>query len=782
MRNIIGQPVTGEDFFERPGIVKKIRKALDAKLHISFSGPVKSGKTSILLYLRDSMPDYNFVYINVAEVAHELWYYETIYDALGNTPIFNKSYNVALEPDKCEKAITRMLLSYQSDKPLVVLIDDFSVVLETIFDKEGSDGAARFLKNIREMRNPISKSTTNVNFFYSSSNRLVDAAKYFNANESVTDLYSINLPPLTKEEAKKFLRNLLERMDLIINEGELDFLCQNVQWLNPFHLQLLLYELDNIVLNYKTKMVVESDILDSMKSVVKHSDYFNQWRRSIGALLEDWKEDSLREMLDLLAQSDSVQAALFENISTEVWGIPGEFALELLQPLVNIGYLTKEKETYRFNSPLLKSWWFENISKQKTKAHVPESREINQELKDVKIEKIHIENVKCFEDVDITFDLHSNTNVIIGTNGKGKSTILQLIALGLSAITTVPFQYNWKEVVKRNHDKGFFELDLLLENKAVQLRFEIGADDLITCIEGKKELNSLKGTLLLLAYGVNRSIKLEETRPIKEIEPIATLFGENGYLKHIMVSSTYQYVNNNFETIQTLINRVLERADGDSPVVLTHFDTSSFYFNTPSNPGKHIPTEALSEGFKSTFVWLFDAIIRIVERGGSLENAKEITGIVLLDEIDLHLHPTWQRSILKSIESLFPNLQFIVTTHSPFVVQSATKECLVALETDKETGNVVVVDKNITSELSYNAIVREIFNISFPFNLEVEQKMEQYREMEYAIRDNKTVDLDQFKTLVLDIADRGVELEGIMRREIRSLEKRTGMTFDLWKR
>jgi len=171
-----------------------------------------------------------------------------------------------------------------------------------------------------------------------------------------------------------------------------------------------------------------------------------------------------------------------------------------------------------------------------------------------------------------------------------------------------------------------------------------------------------------------------------------------------------------------------------------------------------------------------------VERGGSLENAADVTGIILLDEIDLHLHPSWQRTILESVETLFPNIQFIVTSHSPFVVQSAKKECLIALEMEKDSGNIVVVDKNITSELSYSAIVREIFNIQFPFNREIEQKMDEFRQMANDLRDNKPIDEKKFEKLVYEIASKGVELEGIMRGELRNLEQRTGKSFDLWKK
>jgi len=172
----------------------------------------------------------------------------------------------------------------------------------------------------------------------------------------------------------------------------------------------------------------------------------------------------------------------------------------------------------------------------------------------------------------------------------------------------------------------------------------------------------------------------------------------------------------------------------------------------------------------------------MMEKGGSLENATEITGIILLDEVDLHLHPSWQRTILHSVETLFPNIQFIVTTHSPFVVQSANMESLIALEMKEGSDNVIAVDKNITSSLSYKAIVREIFNIPFPFSREIEQEMDEFRQMQDAIRANQDVDMKKFEDLVMVIAGKGVELEGIMRREIMSLEQRTGKSFGLWKK
>ena len=83
MRNIVRQPVRGEDFFQRPMLIKKIRKALDSKLPILLKGPIKSGKTSILFYLMDILDEYyHFVYIDVGFISYGYQYLNTIYEKI----------------------------------------------------------------------------------------------------------------------------------------------------------------------------------------------------------------------------------------------------------------------------------------------------------------------------------------------------------------------------------------------------------------------------------------------------------------------------------------------------------------------------------------------------------------------------------------------------------------------------------------------------------------------------------------------------------------------------
>jgi predicted ATP-binding protein involved in virulence len=400
--------------------------------------------------------------------------------------------------------------------------------------------------------------------------------------------------------------------------------------------------------------------------------------------------------------------------------------------------------------------------------------------KAIRISRLKICDIKCFDELEINLNSSHNTTLIIGINARGKSTLLQLIALGLNGIKTVPFPYCWKQVVKTNAHKGTFEIDIVFESQLTSLKFEVNKDDTITCIQGDDFLNSIKEHFFLFAYGANRYIKLEDPKPYQEFEDIATLFGENGYLKHIRISSTFEVVNKHFKTIQQLINAILEKSDHENNVTLVDYDAESLYFKTPSNPQTLIAVEALSEGFKSTFVWLFDMLIRIAKKGGNLNNAQEITGLVLLDEVDLHLHPSWQRTILFSLETVFPKIHFIVSSHSVFVAQSIKHENLMALEWDND--KIVVIDNDTHLERSYSAVARELFKIPSPFSYETEQQIKQFYAMQKKIRCNEKLNEAEFVNLVIDIAGKGVELEGIMRREIQSLERRTKKTFNLWKK
>ncbi len=117
-----------------------------------------------------------------------------------------------------------------------------------------------------------------------------------------------------------------------------------------------------------------------------------------------------------------------------------------------------------------------------------------------------------------------------------------------------------------------------------------------------------------------------------------------------------------------------------------HIDTKNNEFSACVGVRDLPPTyqtfEHMSDGFKSVICIAAEIAHRCVELNGFLgKDAVEKTpGIVMIDELELYLHPRWQMHILEDLRKAFPNIQFVVTTHSPFIVQSVKKENLVVLD------------------------------------------------------------------------------------------------------
>lgn len=100
----------------------------------------------------------------------------------------------------------------------------------------------------------------------------------------------------------------------------------------------------------------------------------------------------------------------------------------------------------------------------------------------------------------------------------------------------------------------------------------------------------------------------------------------------------------------------------------------------------------LSLGYKTLIAWMVDFASRMFDRYPDSPNPLAEPAIVLVDEIDLHLHPKWQRTLMSYLSERFPNTQFIATAHSPLVVQAAQDANIVLL---KRKGDHVVIENNV---------------------------------------------------------------------------------------
>ena len=105
-------------------------------------------------------------------------------------------------------------------------------------------------------------------------------------------------------------------------------------------------------------------------------------------------------------------------------------------------------------------------------------------------------------------------------------------------------------------------------------------------------------------------------------------------------------------------------------------------YQEESGDWMRMPINQLSDGYKSTISLVADIAYRMAVLNPQLlgDVCKETDGIVLIDEVDLHLHPTWQQRILGDLKAIFPKVQFIVSTHAPAVINTAKSENIVLLE------------------------------------------------------------------------------------------------------
>ncbi|MGL4551125.1 MAG: AAA family ATPase [Gemmataceae bacterium] len=119
--------------------------------------------------------------------------------------------------------------------------------------------------------------------------------------------------------------------------------------------------------------------------------------------------------------------------------------------------------------------------------------------------------------------------------------------------------------------------------------------------------------------------------------------------------------------------------------------TARVEFHTPYG---WVPMRQLGYGYQTVIAWMVDLASRMVERYPDSPDPLAEPVIVLVDEIDLHLHPTWQRSLIQRLDERFPKAQFIVTAHSPLVVQAAPDANLAVL---RREGDHVVIDNDVDS-------------------------------------------------------------------------------------
>jgi len=383
------------------------------------------------------------------------------------------------------------------------------------------------------------------------------------------------------------------------------------------------------------------------------------------------------------------------------------------------------------------------------------------------ITNIEVKNFKLFE--HLKFELQPNINIILGHNGLGKTSILQSISIGLLSPTSnnenKPNDY--EKYIKKNTERAEIFVNY---GEKEQRHLHVDKSGLIVFKSAQIEKN------LLLSYGVNLNSDQEK------IEIIEKLIEGNGD-KHYTASIFKDY-SNDFNNPQTLLFELIQQeADVANQIIDLLMDTlNEFLKLMPENEtlilvkngsrfkfkdfaGNLLDINHLSEGYKDHILLITDIVTRIIAARNTLfgkdvaitvdllTNAK---GIILIDEFDRHLHPSWQRKLLPQLKKTFPNIQFILTTHNPFSLQSAVGAN--AIELFIENGEIKA-ENSIIKQQNILGIIEKYYTKDF-FDNETQNLLKEFSKLLDKIYEGN-IDLvysSEFRNVVQKLYNLGDEI------------------------
>jgi len=387
MKNSVGQAVRGENFWDRKNELASIWSAIESGSHILLVAPRRVGKTSIMFNMQDKPKGgYIVVYVNTESAESENEFWQKLFNALieeefiNKLKIYSKQFWTFLTSIKIKKVSTkgvefgdgvltdyasafeRLIKALDSDKKLIIMIDEFAQTVENIIKYEDEKDAQSFLRTHRAIRQNSTLSN-NVTFVYAGSIGLESVVAKMNATKLINDLNSIKVNPLTLEAAQIFTQKLCKSVSIEMSSDMVILLLKKIEWLIPFYVQLLIQELKTLSRECQCNVIDVDMIETAMQRAINHPHLFANWRSK---LREGFKTEGYlfsKEILNRISEDGTMTSLKIRNISTK-HGLDDDYAKEIIHSLVYDGYINNHDDikTYRFNSPILKLWWYKNVA------------------------------------------------------------------------------------------------------------------------------------------------------------------------------------------------------------------------------------------------------------------------------------------------------------------------------------------------------------------------------------------------------------------------------------
>jgi uncharacterized protein (TIGR02646 family) len=318
-----------------------------------------------------------------------------------------------------------------------------------------------------------------------------------------------------------------------------------------------------------------------------------------------------------------------------------------------------------------------------------------------RIEQIEIRNFKAIASLRLAFPQprsgHEPWLMLIGENGTGKSSILQAVALALMGEKHAnSLGLNASQFVRNGASEGSV-IVRLTNLEPMELKFRAGSS--------RFTVNPREPKVLLLGYGATRlfartenvaeaaapvSIKnlFNPTAPLSDVEP--------WFANRSLVSKE------RFEQVAVALKRLL-MLDREDLISRGRGKIEARVFGT------RLPVRQLSDGFQSVLALALDIMLTMFQRWPSMQDAE---GIVLLDEIEVHLHPRWKIELVKRLRNVFPRVAFLATTHDPLCLRGLNRKEIVVLRRDENHQVTALQGVPPIDELRADQVLTSLFGLT----------------------------------------------------------------------
>lgn len=308
------------------------------------------------------------------------------------------------------------------------------------------------------------------------------------------------------------------------------------------------------------------------------------------------------------------------------------------------------------------------------------------------LKSITLENIRSIS--ELTLDFTEGVGVrawtyLLGENGCGKSTVLKAIGLVMAgadaAVDLVGEQDSW---IRLGEDEASIEVHYQTaagEQRSAAYRFKRGGNTREFLYANQESMDQLNRAIeksarnyFVVGYGVNRygsardeqgSISRGSRRRMSN--PRASAVSSLFNLDTQLISLEGWAMDLDYRRGEVAMDAVRRALDNLLPdVTFSHIDRErrQLVFRTVDG---ELPLAALSDGYQAIATWCGDLLFQITETFEDYTDPLSARGLLLVDEIDLHLHPVWQRELVSFIKETLPNIQVVVTTHSPLTVHQA---------------------------------------------------------------------------------------------------------------